>query len=179
LTKTYCKILYYNVKGIKNKKSDFFEDLYKLDAEIICFSETLCTYSYTHSFFQEHDYSQIEIMGTKTKKKGRCSGGLLIFFKNNLDIITLELSQDFCILKFKTKIIIFVYIPPGNIIVLQNTLNMIQKYLQQHQDLIVMGDFNSRIGDSNLNTITRKSSDLIINPYGAKLIDYIEEKFYM
>lgn len=174
-----------------------------LDFDIICLLETFkCDENFRLPHFMNkfsHVYSLAE---KEAGTVGRGSGGISIFFKDNLNfefkvilITVTHIIIDF-IFKFdKLRIVILYYRPQPiyNDLYLEIMTTILQELTlikQENYKILCMGDFNARIGQ--LNNIyekyifedsklleTRSSSDLIVNIRGQRLVKLMEDMGYL
>jgi len=86
-------IFYYNVKSLRNKKSDFWIDFNNFMPTIFCFSETMVTQDWKHANLQEN-YTVHSVRARKGNQ-GRPMGGFLFGWKRALDIVIIESNNNF------------------------------------------------------------------------------------
>lgn len=187
-------LLHWNISGInslKNLEPDFKDKLAEYD--IVCLGETWIDEPFTLDYMNNFKVAQVK--ATSETKRGRPSGGILVFVKNTLEILEIISKNEnwiFLLLKHENKTIVigYVYIQPtkekDNLLwKLNDELSRIGDAYKS-SNIIIMGDFNARIG--NLSTLTevgisenefvfnhRNSVDKKITNRGKKLLEVIKE----
>ena len=197
------KLLSFNVENLEPKldEPDFINLIASHDISFLC--ETWRKEDTKLNLHGLWDFSQIR---PKAKKAGRYSGGITIFVKEEIHIgikvthnsegfLWVKLSKSFFSLP-NDLYLCAAYIPPksstshsqSSVDYFQDLSNTLLKYVDKG-NIIMLGDFNSRIGRANPldqvshpvidnllppetlngNTIPRSSCDATVNAFGKKL----------
>ena len=157
-------ISYWNIEGVHDKvhgcKIQYLENYFNSDIEIL--SETWGNCKHEKEI---NDYSLIQVDPIKKKdiKKGRNSGGLLIYFKNHLlthikllkkteNYIWLEINKTFLKSLNKNLHVCIAYNPPEASKYHKRELielisSDILSFASEVSSFFIMGDFNARTGD--------------------------------
>ncbi len=152
------RILTWNVRGFGEKKKDpdFVNILTRYD--LICFMET---WSSIQTNVKLQNYCKpLHRYRHKKRKKGRKSGGILVYFKKHLeqgikempktheDILWLKLDKDF--FSFSSHVYLCAaYVPPQSSQSANSTYLQMQKDIarfSKYGDIMLCGDLNARTG---------------------------------
>jgi len=174
--------LYYNVTGMKSKKSDFYVDLSKTKASIFCFSESM----YVSSNFKNKFFTDYEIRSIPARKnpRGRPSGGLIYGWKFNLkdDIYIIKESETSVFLHFKVTntnlLIVFFYISADSsyFAKLKALMEEVSQFSASFKPIILIGDANAHVGSLNATAAPQRSSkDTRIDAKGRTLLSHVDE----
>lgn len=159
--------------------------------DIVCVCETWLTDTPCLKLFEKY-YGIIFSPAIKNKQKGRASGGLIILYKHGIKLEVIDTSYLWLIVKIvgthSNLIIGNIYINPKyNLYEALKLLRLVIDDLQDqgHSNILMGGDFNSRIADGNFMDIElaedfsllprRCSLDLVLNERGETLIEFMEE----
>ena len=148
----------WNVNGLSKKKlqdKEFLKNVKKYD--IICLSETWTKKS---SEVMINGFKHFHAQSVNMCKKGRRSGGVIVYVKNKLidgvtciktdtNNIWLQLSATF-FGWVEDIYLLNTYIPPQNSIYFDNQMEMIETDIITYSNqgkIIIMGDLNARVGN--------------------------------
>ncbi len=111
--------------------------------------------------------------------KGRPSGGILVGWDKRIDVLILDSNENFCVI-LDTKMhlfIFFVYLQPndGYSEALSVLFEKIENFSLPGRQVLVIGDFNGRIGSLNTTVDPRSSMDSTVNHRGKLLFEKISE----
>ena len=157
-------ISYWNIEGLHDKvhgcKIPFFEKHFNSDIEILSESWGNCKHEK-----DINDYHLIQVESNKNKniKKGRNSGGLLIYFKNHLlkyikllkkteNYVWLEINKTFLKSLDRDLYVCIAYNPPEvsqyhKCDLIESMSNDILSFASEASSFFIMGDFNARTGN--------------------------------
>lgn len=158
---------------------------------MFCISETWLLENPTTIPDQLKDFKFVFSPALKDKSRGRASGGLILFYKEHLDVVVLQLSPWWIVVKLTATnfklIITAVYFKPN--LDTDYLLQLLQLVLddvdRDYGDYfhIIGGDFNCRVGNmghtceevlSNTSlSLERNSYDSVVKPSGRSLIDFM------
>ena len=132
------------------------------------------------------NYKTISSPALRDKQKGRCKGGLLILYNQDMELVnTIDICEYWIICKFKNNLneeLIFAcaYIPPGKQydLLIPQLAESLENF--NTDSLILGGDFNARTANLtsspwHVNTNFaqhRTSKDEKLNKRGTQMIDY-------
>ena len=180
------KVGFWNINGLSQEKSETedFQDFIK-NFDIVFLSETWQSATSIHELQHPKEYSYEFVCRTKNCRKGRGSGGILVYYKSKLknklavhdntfdNILWLKVSKG--VICDKEIYIAGVYNSPKNSKYAKNnncnvldTLRCQLNHFSSTDILIIGGDFNSRIGVQS-DFITEGEKDLNYLPQGYQL----------
>jgi len=184
-------ITFWNIHGIKNIYDIDQEDKQiLLKASIIGLTETWLENQSISLPNYLKGYKHINNTATRTKAKGRCSGGILLLYKDTFELKELISCNKNCIIarlchkRSKYNVIIAtVYIPPGDKHdkLLEDVFCCIDA-VQSTEDIIIGGDFNARTASEQIIPVDlnpslnqqRSSMDVNLSPRGKLLLGLLE-----
>ena len=179
-------VLFWNVHSLEQKLLQ--QDLKKFVSEydIICLSETWYTDHTPRENYMIPGYYN-KMFNRKVKKlSGRKSGGLLLYYRQNLEhqIKITSNSSEYIDFKVDDARFIFMYAAPQDSVQLlqaEDPINRLMTLLnasQKYDKTYIFGDLNGRTGElvdnvkANVNlTPSRINNDKVINERGRKIID--------
>ena len=179
--KDSIEILVWNVAGLKGKNKEFWDYIEK--ADVIGLMETWIEKENKVVEKWLDKNFKIEISYAKReKKRGRASGGMIIGVRKEINAkikwITGEVAKVSIDGKNKKTEIYVVYMGKER----DENKKCIEEEIEKEIDarIIVVGDFNARIGDEQGATVIgendkRNSKDKEINNDGKKLVKWMEE----
>ena len=146
---------YLNINSFQNKVISFREIIKKAPLDIICIDETKLDQSFPDSQFYIENY-QFPPFRRDRDSKG---GGKMVFIKNGLIVkrikdLETKISETICIeltIAKKKWCIIFGYKPPkqNNALFFQELTNSLNLVVNKYENIILAGDFNINLLDSN------------------------------
>lgn len=182
-------ILFWNIHSIEYKLLEPDLQIFLSQFDIICICESWLSDLVDNSekiSLPGYDFSTFS--RTKTSVFGRNSGGLVILWKQHMNIQFIESSSEHCLFRLEDTVYLFIYAMPANSsrsLNNRDTINIMESLMYRYQDenMCIMGDLNGRTGEKehiygNTTVCKRISMDKNINTQGRKLIDVLNATGY-
>lgn len=165
--------MFLNVEGLIGKSGNFYTECEKYEPDIFCFTETWHTKKPLAKFFER--YTIHETYGIREGTKGRFKWGIIIGIKPEIQGNIVFKNDHIYLIRLKKFLLVLSYIPPSlECDVIDRIFEIIKTYKTPNENIVIMGDLNSRIGHfENFEISERKSMDSVINKRGRKLIENI------
>jgi len=162
---------------LNNKNIDFFADFLKQEIQIFSFLETHHL-GKPKLFGIREKYNTIEIEGQKLARKERPKGGIIVGWRREIDafVDANQISENTVQVRFSkegSKVILFFSYFSPEVSKDAQCVKFMEGLENSTDQIILLGDYNARIGRKGTQDEDRCSKDEVVNQRGVKLLEVL------